>query len=104
MSILIQSLILLPIISLSVFVYYRTLVWIGETIRVKWFRTTMMLILYIAFCVWYMLGIILSLEVFYSSFGFWIPFLITNIVFFVSAIFPYKRYKLRLNAVGIFFD
>ena len=108
MSYLNSSLIALPIISISVFVYYRALLFVGENIELKWLSSIVQLFIWLVYAACILFLLFWFTAEFASKGGesqlsFWIPFLMIIAVFFVSAFFAYKLYKPRMDAAGIRF-
>ena len=74
----------------------------------KWLKSLILLFIYLVYAACILLLILWSVIGFAPKSGdseswYWVPFVAVMIVFFVSAIFVYKRYKPRLEAAGIKF-
>ena len=105
MPLLIYFLLLLPTVLLGVFLYYRGLVWLGENIQREWLRTILVFIFYLLTIFFWLTGtfLLIILTSPPSAPDFLTQMLMSTAVFIAGAILFYKRYKIRLDASGIFF-
>ena len=105
MPILKYFLILSPTVLLGVFLYYRGLVWLGENIRLDWLKTIIIIILHLitsfGWLVWTFTLIQITSEP--EAPDFFIQFIMSAAIFMTGAVLSYKKYKPRLDAVGISF-
>ena len=110
MLLLYYFLILLLLTPLVVFLYYRTLVFIGENIEPKLFSVSLIILAYLGCVIWFIGGMVVSAFAAQAasndadaSGAFIVAFTAYMIFFLGSAYLAFKKYKPRLEKVNIFF-